>query len=329
MAFHISGKIGVPVGIALLLLGVGITVSSFSIFEEAENIEDFMTEPSSEITKEFTDEDGEGSAGWYIMIQGDYFVDNNENGILDACEGLNLTVTDPQGDIVTDMTGTVYCELDGKSERGMSELDNEHVDPKDEWIIVGIFCDTLDDAGMNGYYETSRNADGEERENWVQTGENDRCKIGDEYTFNLNYENLTLATPDMVLFDRDAQAALEVEGFFTLCGGICCAICSLLLVVVSSISGITMNPGTSALATMELSGASPAPVSGEGTPIPGTTQGSVFGAGPAAEPMVVPLAEESEDEPIESSVDALKKQFLAGTEKLAESEKAETEVEKE
>ena len=86
-----------------------------------------------------------------------------------------------------------------------------------------------------------------------------------------------------------------------------------------------MNPGTSALATMELSGASPAPVSGEGTPLPGTTQGSVFGAGPAAEPMVVPLAEESGDEPVESSADALKKQFLAAADKITESEEPEKE----
>ena len=85
---HISGKIMIPVGIVMLLLGAGIPISAISIFEEAENIEDFMTEPSSEITKKFTDDDDAGSAGWYIMIQGDYFVDNNENGTLDACEGL-------------------------------------------------------------------------------------------------------------------------------------------------------------------------------------------------------------------------------------------------
>jgi hypothetical protein len=42
MAFHISGKIGVSVSIVMLLLGVGIIVSSFGTFEEAEDIETFM-----------------------------------------------------------------------------------------------------------------------------------------------------------------------------------------------------------------------------------------------------------------------------------------------
>ena len=76
MAFHISGKIGVPVGIALLLLGVGITVSAFGNFEDAEDIEAFKSEPGTEFVKEFIDEDKSGSAGWYLMIQGEYFVDH-------------------------------------------------------------------------------------------------------------------------------------------------------------------------------------------------------------------------------------------------------------
>ena len=287
----------IPVGIVMLLLGVGITVSAFSIFEEAENIEDFMTEPSTEVTKEFTDEDGEGSAGWYIMIQGDgYFVDNNENEILDACEDLYLTVTDSQGNNVTNSTGNVYCELDGKSEWRMSELDDEHVDPNDEWIIVGIFCDTLDDAGMNGHWETSRNENGEEGEVWVETGEKDRCKIGEEYTFNFHHsdENVTLATPDMVLFDRDAQGALEVEGFFTLCGGICCACLALIFTIIGGISGFAMKPSNSDVMNVEFAGGvSPAPIPGDAATVPGS--GTAFGAGPA---VIEKVAETVADEPV-------------------------------
>ena len=76
---------------------------------------------------------------------------------------------------------------------------------------------------------------------------------------------------------------------------------------------------------MELGGASPAPVSGEGAAVPGTTSGAVFGAGPAIQPAPVPLAEESGDAPVESTADALKKQFLAAADKITESEEPEKE----
>jgi len=286
----------IPVGIVMLLLGVGITVSAFSIFEEAENIEDFMTEPGTEITKKFTDDDGEGSAGWYIMIQGDYFVDNNDNGTLDACEDLYLTVTDSQGNDVTNSTGNVYCELDGKTEWRMEELDAEHVDSNDEWIIVGIFCDTLDDAGMNGHWETSRNENGEEGEVWVETGENDRCKIGEEYTFNFHHSNesVTLATPDMVLFDRDAQGALEVEGFFTLCGGICCACLALIFTIIGGVAGFAMKPSNSDVMNVQFAGGvSPAPIPSDAATVPGSAP--AFGAGPA---VVEKVTEIVDDEPV-------------------------------
>ncbi|MDP6324751.1 MAG: hypothetical protein QF684_04210 [Candidatus Thalassarchaeaceae archaeon] len=302
MKFHISGKIGVPVGIALLLLGVGITVSAFSIWEESEDFKAFMTEPSTEVSKEFFDDGDGGSAGWYIMIQGDYFADENDDNMTDACEGLNLTITDSSGNDVMDTAGTVYCTMDEKYHM-IQDLDEEHVDANDEWIIVGIFCDLDDDAGMKGYWQSD-----EDGGDWVETDQSDRCRNG-EYT--ISNQN---STTEMVLFDRSAQVALEWEGLLTFCGGLCCAICSLLMVIVSVISGFSMNPGTSAFTTMELGGASPVPVSGEGegATVPGTTPGAIFGAGPPVQPSPVPLAEESNENSIESSADALKKQFLAG-----------------
>ena len=230
------------------------------------------------------------------MIQGDYFVDNNENEILDACEGLNLTVTDSQGNNVMNMTGNVYCELDGKTEWRMEELDDDNVDSDDEWIIVGIFCDTLDDAGMNGHWETSRNENGEEGEVWVETGENDRCKIGEEYTFNFHHsdENMTLATPDMVLFDRDAQGALEVEGFFTLCGGICCACLALIFTIIGGVAGFAMKPSNSDVMNVQFAGGvSPAPIPSDAATVPGSSP--AFGAGPA---VVEKVAEIVDDEPV-------------------------------
>ena len=265
MAFRLSGKFGVPVSIAMLLLGVGITVSSFGTFDVLEDVETFMT-PSvtdgdnvSVIVQEFTDEDKDGSAGWYLMIQGKYSVDNNDDNITDACEGLNITITDQQGNDMNSTSGTIYCELDNN--RKLEVLDKDNIDINDGWMIVGIICDTLDNAEMNGYWETYGTA-GEEGQRWIAI-DPDRCTIGEKYTISSNQE--------MMLFDRDSQAGLEEEGFWGLICGLCCSCFALTLGVGSVISGFAKNPGTLQFTTLELEGASPAPVSGEGTTIPGAT----------------------------------------------------------
>jgi hypothetical protein len=285
MAFHISGKIGVPVSIVMLLLGVGIIVSSFGIFDVLEDVKTFI-KPSvtdgdnvSVIVQEFTDEDKDGSAGWYLMIQGEYSVDNNDDNITDACEGLNITITDQQGNDMNSTSGTIYCELDNN--RKLEVLDKDNIDINDGWMIVGIICDTLDNAEMNGYWETY-GGPGEEGQRWIAI-DPDRCTIGEKYTISSNQE--------MMLFDRDSQAGLEEEGFWGLICGLCCSCFALILGVVSVISGFGNNPGTLQFTTLELEGTSPAPVSGEGTTIPGTTPGAIWGAGPSAQPVAVPLVE--------------------------------------
>tara|TARA_B100001029_G_scaffold121741_1_gene101228 strand:- start:886 stop:1833 length:948 start_codon:yes stop_codon:yes gene_type:complete len=315
MKFHISGKIGIPIGIVLLIIGAILLVGAFDSFEQAEDIETFMSEPGTEFVQEFIDEGEDGSAGWYLMIEGEYFVDNNDDNITDACDGLNITIVDSQGNDMVSTSGTIYCEFNDN--RKMADLDKSNVDFNDGWMIVGIICDTRDDAEMNGYWETTNAEDGSESEKWVETSESDRCVIGEKYTISSNQ--------DMILFDRHTQEELEEEGFWELICGICCACLALILVVVSVISGFALNPSNSAFTTMELGGASPAPVSGEGTTVPGATPGAVFGAGPATQPSPVPLAEESGDEPVESTADALKKQFLAAADKITESEEPEKE----
>jgi len=315
MKFHISGKIGIPIGIVLLIIGAILLVGAFDSFEQAEDIETFMSEPGTEFVQEFIDEGEDGSAGWYLMIEGEYFVDNNDDNITDACDGLNITIVDSQGNDMVSTSGTIYCEFNDN--RKMADLDKSNVDFNDGWMIVGIICDTRDDAEMNGYWETTNAEDGSESEKWVETSESDRCVIGEKYTISSNQ--------DMILFDRHTQEELEEEGFWELICGICCACLALILVVVSVISGFALNPSNSAFTTMELGGASPAPVSGEGTTVPGATPGAVFGAGPATQPSPVPLADESGDEPVESTADALKKQFLAAADKITESEEPEKE----
>ena len=304
MAFHISGKIGVPVGIVMLIIGAIILVSAIGHFEEAEEIETFMSEPGTEFVQEFIDEGEDGSAGWYLMIQGEYFVDNDDDNIIDACDGLNITITDSQGNDMNSTSGTIYCEFNDN--RKMAGLDEENVDMNDGWMIVGIICDTQDDAEMNGYWESTNAEDGSESEKWVQTAENAHCEIGEKYTISSDQE--------MILFDRHTQEELEEEGFWELICGLCCACLALILVVVSVISGFSMNPSTSAITTMEFSGGNvaPIPTDGSGVNVPGTAPGAVFGAGPAAQITDTPASEDDAGE-IQSAADSLKAQFLAGT----------------
>tara|TARA_B100000579_G_scaffold375049_1_gene339638 strand:+ start:2198 stop:3163 length:966 start_codon:yes stop_codon:yes gene_type:complete len=307
---HISGKIGIPVGIVLLIIGGLVAASSFETFEESEKIENFMSEPSTEIVLEYVDEDGEGSAGWYLMIQAEYSVDNNGNDIVDDCEGLNITITDSKGNNInsTNMSstyGNIYCGLDDNMK--MAGLDKLHVDINDGWMIVGIVCDTLDNAEMNGYWETSRNENGEEGEVWVQTGENDRCEIGEQYTISSNQE--------MILFDRDKQAGLEVRGILQLCGGICCAICSLIFLILAVISGFAMKPAPQMMMPIGTGGgvvggvAPTVPIDSTATSstVPGT---AVFGAGPIVDSSVA--TDDSVNDDSMAAADSLKQMFLAG-----------------
>ena len=305
---HISGKIGIPVGIVMLIIGGMIAASSFSTWEEAEKIENFMSEPSTEIVLEYIDEDEAGSAGWYVMIGWEYLIDSDNDGVIDACEddGWNITITDSQGNDMNSTAGNIYCGIDDNEK--MAGLDKSHVDIKDGWMIVGIVCDTLDDAGMNGYWETSRNENGEEGEVWVQTGENDRCQIGEKYTISSNQQ--------MILFDRDAQAGLEVRGFLELCGGLCCAICSLIFLIGAVISGFVMKPAPQMMMPIGTGGgvvggvAPTVPVDPTATSssVPGT---AVFGAGPTVNADAIESEKPSAEESF-SAADSLKQQFLAG-----------------
>ena len=196
------------------------------------------------------------------------------------------------------------------------------MDFNDGWMVVGLVCDTLDNAEMNGYWETSRNENGEEGEVWVQTGENDDCEIGEKYTISSNQE--------MILFDRDAQAGLEVRGILELCGGICCAICSLIFLIGAVISGFVMKPAPQMMMPIGTGGgvvggvAPTVPVDPTATSssVPGTV---VFGAGPTVNVDAAESENSSEEETF-SAADSLKEQFLAGAaERVAENNAPEKE----
>lgn len=90
---------------SLLIAGavcVLIAVASFGIagIESADGIGeltsidymDYVEGPDSSFTYTFSEQGGEGSDGWYVMMNGSY-QDNDENGLTDDCEDNSFTVT--------------------------------------------------------------------------------------------------------------------------------------------------------------------------------------------------------------------------------------------
>ena len=120
----------------------------------------------------------------------------------------------------------------------------------------------------------------------------------------------------MILFDRDAQAGLEVRGLLELCGGLCCAICSLIFLIGAVISGFVMKPAPQMMMPIGTGGgvvggvAPTVPVDPTATSssVPGT---AVFGAGPTVNADAIGSEKPSAEESF-SAADSLKQQFLAG-----------------
>jgi hypothetical protein len=190
-------KIVLVGGVLMLIFG---SVSGFSGINELDEnnkaIQSYFSKEDNNITKKFTDADGLGSAGWYIMIQG-YYLDQNHDNRTDACENMTFSVTDEKGNNVTEESSQFVCRMD-------DEWSDEWLDPikDDDWIIVAYVCATIDE---NTGYD---------------------CNINELYTISSN--------KNMTLYDADAKAVVDGEIFFGTIilkgGGAFCLGCCLLLV---------------------------------------------------------------------------------------------------
>ncbi len=196
-------------GFLLMIIGTIVGIGGFAELDEHnKKIQNYISDEDSNITKEFTDADGMGSAGWYIMVQGEY-LDENEDGKTDACENMTFSITDEEGNNVTEESGQFDCilDLDGV------EWSDEWIDPveDDNWIVVAYVCATIDE---NTNYD---------------------CDIGESYTISSNKK--------MKLYDADAKSIVDVEIFFTKVifggGGPLCLGCCLL--IIGGIMALTMG----------------------------------------------------------------------------------------
>ena len=92
---HISGKIMIPLGLVILILGVVMMVGGVGKgVDDLSGLEDygFAVENSTSGIIEIEDNDGQGDLGVTFWVEGEY-VDEDENGIWDVCDDTNITIT--------------------------------------------------------------------------------------------------------------------------------------------------------------------------------------------------------------------------------------------
>ena len=268
---HLSGKIMIPIGIALIILAaIGMIT-----FDEEDYLQ--QLDQDGELTIKLFDEDKEGEIGFSFWIEGEY-VDADDNGLWDDCEAFNASVTGPNGD--EDQWYSPLCE-DGDGIEGARKSDMEWEDLG--LIKVGQACNSVVIRDMNGGSSQAM-----------------RCPDGD-YLITANADS-------KVRYDDHALG----EELGAWIGGGCCCCFGLLIVLLGLGFGFGLNPSRSQAATIQLDGASPAPITTDSGSVPGTVQGAIFGAGPAPQASDPPAG--TNEETIQSSADALKKQFLAGAE---------------
>ena len=202
---------------SLLIAGVVcilLALASFGIAwsESAEGIEDissvsymdYMEGPGTSFTYTLVDEDGQGSSGWYVMMEGEY-KDDDGNGYTDDCENINFNVAEVRGDDVTDASSVLTC-LYSEDEFEFSDKDYDP-DIWDNKIIFGYVCATVD----------------------KETGYD--CEVGQKYTIT--------SETQLYIFDSDSYNIAFGESALGILGGLgigaagtcCCGLGGILLLV--------------------------------------------------------------------------------------------------
>ena len=265
---HLSGKIMIPIGIVFIILGVVLIAT---IDEEA-HIQ--KLDQDGVLIIELHDDDQQGELGFSFWIEGEY-IDADDNGLWDACEEFNASVTGAEG------------IKDADTERFQPICDEKD----EEW----------DDLGLIKVGQACNSVVKEDENDTLEVDIPMRCPDG-PYEITANSEAQVIYEDEMV---GEAIGAIIL--------GICGCCCGLITLLLGIGFGFGMMPSRSQAATMQLGGSSPAPIPTDSGSVPGTVQGAIFGAGPAPQASDPP-AETSEGESVQSSADALKKQFLAGAE---------------
>ena len=140
----------VPLIISAVLVVIGLigfavaAVVGASIEDTFLNLstEDYTTVIDDNGGLTYVDADGLGEEGWYLLIPGDPKADENGNGISDACEGVNFSVVDSNGEDATERVARISCST---SEDDSTNIGEEYFDIEDH-VIVARICHTIKDG---------------------------------------------------------------------------------------------------------------------------------------------------------------------------------------
>ena len=200
----------VPMIVAAVLVAIGLigfvvgAVVGASIEETFNNLSTVDYTSTIGISGEVshTDADGLGEEGYYLLIPGDPKADENKDGIIDACEGVNFFITDGDGDDATERAARFSCSTSTTDEN--SNANEPYWDIKDA-IVVGRICHTIaDEEGINEH----------------------RCTEGEVFTVS-NDANITMSIVDLdemyepFVEELLGSGAVSIGAF----GAGCCSMC--------------------------------------------------------------------------------------------------------
>ena len=211
----------VPLIIAAVLIGAGLlgfvigAIAGASIEDTLLGLstEEYTSELGTSGTLVHDDADNLGEEGWYLLIPGDAKADENNNGIMDACEGINFTILNGDGEDASERVARISCSTDSNDKN--SNADEPYFDIKDH-IIVARICNTLpDDMGESEH----------------------ECRVGETLTVS-NDADVNMSVVDLdemfipVVEELIGVGILSGGSFFagccSLCGGIVALIVGLL-----------------------------------------------------------------------------------------------------
>ena len=150
----------------------------------------------------YTDADGMGEEGYYLLIPGDPKADENKDGMIDACEGVNFSITDSDGDDATERAARFSCSTSTTDEN--SNADEPYWDIEDA-IVVGRICHTINEEGDLGEH---------------------RCAEGEVFTVS-NDANITMSIVDLDAMYQPFVEELVGSGLVSIAafGAGCCSMC--------------------------------------------------------------------------------------------------------
>ena len=216
----------VPMIVAAVLVAIGLigfvvgAVVGASMEETFENLSTVDYTSTIGISGEvsYTDADGLGEEGYYLLLPGDPKADENKDGIIDACEGVNFSIIDGDGDDATERAARFSCSTSTTDEN--SNADEPYFDIEDA-IVVGRICYTINDGEGN-------------------LGEH-RCAEGEVFTVS-NDANITMSIVDLDEMYEPFVEELVGSGIVSIgaFGTGCCSICG---GVIALIVGLTRVGG--------------------------------------------------------------------------------------